>query len=669
MRRALPLLLLVVWSAPARAQHLADARDGVRLSSRALALELRDGLAVASVRVTVVHDGPGVAEARLRVPVPPGAGLAGLRACLGGRCRRGRPDSVGAYRTGRRGRRFERAPLAHAARERRGRAAPSSLSVAIAPLPSGDPFEVELRWVAPTRTALGVTRLELPAPDGPPRRRGRSPWHVRPPGHPSVAGSLRPRGRSTGADGSDRERPPLALAIAGPGLEETAVNGSARASVDGREALRIEARIAPGRRDVFAASLRCGDRRCLRYRVAAGPAPAPTRDVFLLLDASPSARHVDPARRTRALTALLDALAPDSRVVRVAYGREVRTLDPTPRAPAAIEADAPLPHLGNQTRLDAAWARIEAAVTRGRDPLVVLVGDGALTPTAQNRAAVRALRRSGAELSVVHLAPRRWDPFLRGAVAGSPGEAVDATRLDAVRRLAAPVVEPAVRLGGASLGPLRAGEEIVVSRTVEGGRAPVLRAFGDRRRPRAPRTSAVRDGLAVAAAPGDPRAALTAAAPMHFELARKDRPATLGAARPPRLARRVSRLVCGLPVCRLQVRGTASREALDRMRARFRPRVRDCFARARRGRPRWRGAATVAVTLEYGEILRVRVEGATDPRLARCLATVTDALGDVPWTDGAVLARFPFRSEARPSPPAVPLAPDVEALLERALEG
>ncbi|RZO52611.1 MAG: VWA domain-containing protein [Sandaracinaceae bacterium] len=616
LRWTVPLALLLL-PLPASAQHLLPgAPEGVRETSRSIHVELAHGLAMVTTRVVLESDSDSDAprEAIVRIPTPLDAGLAGMRACLAGLCRRGRPDGVGAYEAARSGRRVVAAPLATVSAHRvgYGRAAARELRVAITPLRPGAPFTLEVRYVASASTRGGVVSFQLPD------------------------------------QGSRASDPPVWVSAEGDGLEGVSVRGVPGTVEVATDAV-VAGRLPEGAVRTSAFSFRCGDARCVRYRVAAGPLPTPARDVFFLLDASPSSRAFEEGRR-----AALDALPrvlPGARVRAVAFGSEATEIAP----------DARLPYLGPGASFAAAWDVIDEAVARSSAPLVVLVGDGELGP--DSTPALRALVESGATLSFVRLRERPVDPRLEATVRATLGAtlALPGASPHALRAFAAAVVAPSVELGAEHSEPLRAGEEIVFERRLSGTAPRTLHAFGRHLRATEPHAF-LRDGLAVRMAPDDPRARLTAAAPDAWEAGRKGVRAARGAGFGPRFGLRGSRTIRCHWGCGCEVRGSASRESIARVRRRLRPRVTACFAQARAGRIDWAGQATLSIRFQYGEVRAVTAT-ASDPDLAACLRRAPDHLADLPDTDAHIEAHFPYHSTSLPSAPPVPLGPSTLSTL------
>lgn len=627
--RALLAVVLVLVPASATAQELVDPPRGLSIASREIAVELRHGLALVTARVELERAGPGgPLEVGLRVPVPLGAGLAALEACSGSVCRAGvATDVANVYEAARTGRIASLDPVAIASM-RGFRDRDRHVLVEAGPVVPERRFAITVRYAARAPTERGVARFELPA-SGPAR-----------------------------------------VSLRAPGLEDATIDGEpGPREVDGAAVIR--ARLPAGAARASAWSVRCGEERCVRFRVAAGPVAPRARDVFVLLDASPSARAAEPVARRAALDAFLSALAPDARVTRVAFARRAVLLDEAPRAPAAIPRDEALPALGNTTAFAAAWDRIAERVRSAHDPLVVLFGDGALRADAATRAALRDAIDARVELSLVTLVDDRpVDAALAAAIEGSLGASAtvltEADRPEA-ERIAAPIVEAALRLDRERLAPLRAGEERVIERREEGGPVPILAAFGRRLRPATPRQLWA-DSLATRLHREDPRATLVAASPDQIEAARKDRDPLRGAGFARRAIHRVPRIiVCGFG-CGVRVWGGVSREAFGRVRARLRPRVRACFLDARRGRPEWSGRVTLRLVVRDGELVSADVPSTTDPALASCVARVADDFEDFPDAPHTVVAHLPFVSEAlAPLPPApTPLDPRVARALDAA---
>ena len=647
MRAVALVLLSLAIPCTAFAQRIEERPEGIVETHRDVDVELVHGMALVTTRIGLRNDSGTPREVRVRVPAPAGA-LVGLRVCSGRTCRDGAPRDSSAYEVARVGRAFSPEPIAFARMLRGSRM--HELEVEAAPVVRGRDFEITVRYAAPTRVAEGLVTIDLPPQDSDDPSDPEVTIEARAADleDPRVDGEPGRRARPIVADGGNR-----------PMCEP-----------DPRDA-RITARLPSGSARALAWSTRCGNERCVRYRVAAGAVAPRARDVVLVLDASPSSRTVSPETRRIALDALLASLAPDSRVTRVVYGQEAVLLDASPLAPADVPRDLELPALGNRTLFERAWVLARDRVRGGVDPLVAIVGDGAIATSSEAHAAVDELIASGAQLALISLARRETASILRDAIDRTLGVVVDAEALDAQSRIhaiAMPVVDPDVRIGGRSLGPLRAGQDRVVEEILEGGGpTPALVAFGRAVRPTAPPGRTWQTALASMHGPNDSRDGLVAASSDQVAAARASHVAARGAGLDPRAPRRIWYVPtlhhrCGWGV---SVRGSVSREALMRVRRRLDPAVRHCFRDARRGRPEWSATVMLRLVTNYGELIDVSAPSITEPSLGACLVAAVERFQDLPFTEGAVAASFRFVAEPHsPTTRADPLAPQVQAVLE-----
>jgi hypothetical protein len=645
MRSVVLVLLSLALPSLALAQRIDERPEGIVETHRDVDVELVHGMALVTTRIGLRSESGTPREVRVRVPAPAGA-LVGLRVCSGRTCRDGAPRDSSAYEVGRVGRAFSPEPVAIARMVRGWRM--DELEVEAAPVVRGRDFEITVRYATSTGVVEGVVTLLLPPQDSddPSDPQVTIEAHAADLEDPRVDGEAGRRARPIVTDGTRRP-------MCGP---------------DPRDA-RITARLPSGAARALAWSTRCGNERCVRYRVAAGTVPPRARDVVVLLDASPSSRGVSEETRRAALDALLASLAPDARVTRIAYAREAVLLDETPRAPADVPRDLALPALGNRTLFERAWALARDRVRGGVDPLIAIVGDGAIATTSEAHVAIDELIASGAQLALIQLARREGAQIIRDAIERTLGVLVDAEALDAqasIHAIAMPVVDPDVRIGGRSLGPLRAGQDRVVEETLEeGGPTPALIAFGRTIRPTSPPGREWQTALARRR--GHPHDVLVAVSSEQVAAARTNRVASRGAGLDPRFPRRIARVPrihagCGWGTL---VRGSVSREALMRVRRRLDPALRQCFRDARQGRPEWSATVMLRLVTSYGELIQVGVPSTTDPSLGACLVDAIERFEDIPFSDGVVAANFRFVAEPHPpSTQAAPLAPEVQAVLE-----
>lgn len=650
---------------------------GVRETDHRVRVRLADGLAQGEAELRFRNGARHRAEVRYRLAVPDGASVEALEVCVADKCRRGVPHAdggpLGPYDDAVRARPPEGhgAPLpvadAHPVDGPDGRA----LILRAAPLAAEDgELTLRVRWVAPAPVRGGVVRLRLPA-------RGRDPRAA-----------------------------PAELRVEGDGLLALSVGGRVAAGhafqLEAWEGAEVTAHARTGGApEVSALHFPCGEGRCARLRVAAGPRPGRPVDLVVLVDASPSMEGPARGRVSAAVASLLASAPAGSRVRAAAFGARSEPILAEPRpvdaAPLAPFARAAMRRLGAATRFEAAWELVGPWLRddrgAGLPPQVVVVGDGGLQQSDAATAAFEAARRAGVEVSVLNVADRAtWDVLRDGAehtggVVVEAGEAADRAARgrgsealeEAVARIFAPVVAREVWAsagrGRVRLGPLRAGEERVWLGALERPRARAwIAAGGTRARSRdadealgralAPRAAkqAGLDGVPGAWVAVDP--ADLGGDPPHL------RCDALG---PPRLASGVSSDPS--PVAPAEARscqppapddadagddrtGVPASTVLSMLRQRVVPAARQCFRRDRAGRARYSVHATFELRLADREVVEAGVSGEIAPELRRCLEDAVHDL-DVPRFEGTVRVRYPVYTQAEPRPPTIQLEPEV----------
>ncbi len=631
VRHALTLLLLVL-PATAGAQpaggQLAGVHPGPR---RTVHARLARGLAYVQVR----HRIAGRGETTLDEPLPEGAGLAGFEVCRAGSCRRSVVDPFVAAE-------FD-AGLGDgitASVEQLG----DRLEIRARSRQPGPPITLTLRYVAPTELAGRDVQLVLPPyPDGATR-----------------------------------------ISASAPGLDGVSVEGSAGAAprpaptrVTARLAAVSSAAVSSSAVSSSAVVARCDDARCARYWVAAPGASVGARDVFLFLDVSPSMSPVEPAHRAAVVQALLSSMPAGSTVRRVAFAWRAVHLDRAGRAPDDVNAAEALPRdLGPSTRISAAWELIAHEARTGRRPLVIVIGDGTLAYWPSEQRALDEMVAAGVELASIDLVGRRDAPRLYSAVRRTGGLWTDqapTARTAGLGSVYQPQVVPNIELAGRSLGPLRAGQELVhTSRDVF---AAPLRIGARHRRARG-LGEPWSDGLVVANAVHDgrrdARMRRVALGASHVRRIRQQAADARRAARRMGAPRRAARLP-QIRIGRAVVRGSVSRQVIRRHIRRGMPAVNECFRRFRVGHPYGLQRVTVRLLLANGEILGGTVTSMTtaDPSLERCL--LDEALARFPSfpqtdeptrDDGLVVINYPFLSRGLTRPAQIPLDVDVAGLVD-----
>lgn len=672
-------------SAPIQRGEVLTAVAGVREASHDVDVRLAHGLAIVDVTMRFTSSARHAAELDYRLAVPDPASLAELEVCNARGCRRGLIDpsagELSPYDEAVRSHGEGGLPIAHAAsvEDARGhairiRAAPVQREGRLrrgsqARTPPGDgPLTVKVRYAIAAPIRGGRVRLAMPER-----------------GHDTRAAPARIRIRS---DELSTAR-----------VDELDAVESAVERPPGQP-WEISARLI-GAPDVLleAHRTRCDDAHCVRLRAVAAPREGPARDVFLLLDASPSTHGPARGRMGPTIATLLGALPAGARVRAVVFAARAETV-----------VDAPVPaseislglltrslerELGSATRFEAAWPLIERSVTRAQRPLVIVLGDGGLTTGADSRRALARARAAGAELASINVADRATSEGLRSAVdlaveAGPQADRAARGRLGALEEVLAPLTAPVVvphvrvRVGSirADLGALRAGEErtwegilsrgaasITANRTARAAIAPD--ELGIVVRDRAAR-AAGRPGVRLAAITpesladeascgGGPRR--SASAPVgrdvHLVLSEPRR-----CAPPPRApAANVSE---GAPadgrIARIaRHEGQSSlpaRSLLDMLRQRIVPVARRCFREDRRGRPNYQTRAIFEFRLADREVVDAEVTGRLTPELRACLLSAIDAL-EIPRFDGTIAVRYPIYTAPELPPPTLTLDTDV----------
>ena len=644
---------------------------GVRETDHQVSVALADGLARVRTQLRFVNGARYPAEVWYRLAVPEGAGLSRLRVCIGSdRCRDGAfaPDDAAltAYDDAVRARGPASAdaalPIAQAELVRDERGLAIALRAAPIAKDRGE-LSVEIGWVAPAPLRGGVARLVLPA-------RGQDPRAA-----PSRVTVTSADLLSPGVAGGGDVEPWIDTTITAHAPTDAPVVASAT-----RFACESDAS-ARTRAD------------CSRLRVAAGPRRADPVDLVVLVDASPSMEG--PARgRVGATIATLLASAPrGSRVRAIAFGARAEAVIEEPiaieDAPLVPFARAAMRDLGASTQLGPALEMALGLFDRDRDrrldPLVVLVGDGRATGLDVLRRRVSPTQHA---LAVIDVADRPVMPELAELARASGGVAVeagaeadlamrgrDAAPLEeALAKVFAQVVSRNVvaRVNGrrVSLGPLRAGEEVVYAAR---GRRASIAAAG-----RAARAASAEPELALAGSLDDGRQRLIAVAAEDLAATPpRERCMPRGpGSRPSGVSSDLSPIaLAGVRSCAMPPPATASREegrgvpantVLNMLRQRVVPVARRCFRRDRAGRAEYSVRATFEFRLGDREVLDADVRGSIDSELRQCLLEAVHDL-DVPRFEGAVVVRYPLYTEPELRPPVIELEPEVAQQVDRIL--
>jgi hypothetical protein len=645
----------------AAAGQALTAIPGVREARHEVRVELLHGLADVRVELELTSRARHPAEVKYRLAVPAGARIASLEVCVEARCRQGTldpaPDRRASYEEAVRARGpGEAIPVAIAAIEIDERG--TAIDLRAAPVARDAPMVVRVRYVAASSTHGGVTRVVLPA-------RGRDP-------------------RAAAAD----------VSVRAEGLLSPAVDGipadAAPISLDPWLAAPITARLptsaAPASSMVEFA---CGHTRCARVRVVAGPARRDAETLFLLIDASRSTEGPARGRMGAAVTALV-SVAPERAVVHaVAFGASAERVLPAPERVESLSL-APIlgavtRDLGPATRLDAAWEAIERELARAREPHVILVGDGTITPSPEGARVFDAAIRRGVRLSIVNAADAPVANGLRERAERTGGVVLDLAD------------EASSALAGSNTGPLeeRIGAlfaRVLASRVAvrANDRAARLLAgeelvwegvIGSSR----PRVRGVRAAPVFVRA--EPPLAIALAArgshePLPFVAAGAD--AVQDACNPRGPAARSDGVSsdeapvalaaprdCEAPLPVLGPtpssepgRGVPAETVLSMLRQRVIPSARQCLRRDRAGRADYSVRARFDLELANGEIIAASVDGDLEAPLRECLSAALETL-HVPRFEGVVIVHYPIYTARDAPPPTVELRPDVGGSLDR----
>jgi len=618
---------------------------GVRESGHATHVRIEDGLAYVEEEMRFVSSARWDAEVRYRLPVPADAAASGVEVCLGERCRQSAHDPSDAFDDVLRARPASesepRSPIARLQTE------DDALLLSAAPVVRDETLVVKVRYVAPAPVFGGVVRFVLPA-----------------------------RGHDMRVARSEVTFETNLLA---PTLQGAPTSDSALI-LDAWVPTQLGATLRSGGVDGTATSFPCGDARCARFRIVAGPRSGRASEVVLALDASPSTQGPARGAMARAFATLLSSMPSGSRVRVAAFAGRAEILVAEPREPFDVPAtsisSALDRELGATTRIEALFAAL-GDLPRGTH--VILLGDGGLTESDAQLASARRAERRGVRLSVLNLAGR---PTLRplremvtrlgGANLELPPDLEGRALEERLAPVFMPVVADRVRVrsadGWVDLGELRAGEERTwigrVDRRSELRAADLRVRVGHDEAPLLAGLGLRQSGqpLDFSAIAGDARA--TASDTCHPRGPSR-RPGGLSTdASPIALATpRTCEPPEPTPPPRRLGRGMPAESVLRLLRQRLIPSARACFRRDRAGRADYSVHARYELTLADREVVRAEVRGEITDVLRACLTDAVDTL-DVPRFEGAIVLRYPLYTERAPRPPTIELHDDVAAAID-----
>jgi hypothetical protein len=437
--------------------------------------------------------------------------------------------------------------------------------------------------------------------------------------------------RTEGIGGRERVLVPareerLEVTLTSPELDDLAIDGDPTARVVEPNDRAFE---LSGRRTASVTTMRAatsGTRGWARLEVP--PRAAAARDVIVFLDASPSAQaHAHHLVRT--LATLLEVVPDGSHVRVIALARTARTIAAGPIETVRGTIAALPTDLGPSTSAHAALG--EAGMALGPEPVLVWLGDGGLELGQREDEAIADLRARG--LATVTLSEGRVDARLGTPVVVDP----DRDPRAMAPRLAA-LLLPIERRTVAGI--------TLVARPGQSAWAPLVGAR---------RVATTRGVLPPAAIVPLVDRALGGAAPTpaFLTLAAQDRDAARKTARGRLALFRVGGGVLPRPrvIACWGCGGDLSAPSVQALRRVMRqsvlPRVRGCFADARRGRPDWTGRVVLELVLEGPELVHAQIEAESEAMRA-CVDRALDHLVLPSAASGRVIVRYPFVSEAVP---------------------
>lgn len=529
---------------------------GARETEHHVFVHLRHGLASVALRQVFAHSGRFAAEVLYRVPLPEGASLGSLEVCSGSECRAAEGGSRAEF---------------DASFDLDGGLAGAHIHIEdgyatlrVAPLRQGQNTEVRWSYVAPVRVRGGVARMVLPE------------------------------------RGHDLRVAPARVTFIAEGYEGASVQeevlGTRARLVEPWRATQLYAQVRPGRH-TERSSYRCGGRWCTREYVESSVSSRRPVNLALALDVSPSTRGPARGRSADVVRALVRGLPTGSHVRAAAMaGRSVSIMErrEAREVPQDLSARGVGLDLGAASRLDTALAALQLR----RGDLMVVVGDGGLTPGE----ALRAPR--GVRVHYIQVVDRDVDEGIRAFVGASGGEIWDASSAEGDA-----LFEQLLSLTANGSG---VGE----SRTLRGRRGePLLGA----------RAVAMSGELSELAIPGRANHAARAG-----EFARASAPTQESAT------------------------SFASEPVLTLLRSRLIPAARACLRADRRGREDHSVRAVYELTLADREVVSAEVTGEMPNALRTCLRDAAGRL-EVPAFAGRVQIRYPLYTQGVTPAPSVAL--------------
>ncbi|MFT3927306.1 MAG: hypothetical protein QM778_32485 [Myxococcales bacterium] len=585
---------------PAKAVVLPSAVSGPVLSSLSqvtetshqILIRIEQGLAFIQVNLELDSKAKYATEASYRLALPEGAVLLGLSACQGRNpCVAAGPRAVAT----------EPAPspsrtsLWLAGELIRDHAGPA-LAIRVGPIAPEAKLALEVRYMLESPLRGGHVQLHLPA-------RGQDP----------------------------RIAPTSRVQVLAPGFQSLEV--AEEFSWDASLSLELRAEWPPEKPLTPPVTrARCGRGWCTRRYRAVGSTATPVRPTWLWIDASPSMEGPARGRVDSVLAALLTALPAQTPVRAAAFAARARELGQfsAESVPLTLLSEATMSDLDAGTRPSAAFALHEHQIAKER-PRILILSDGLLDPSADDRRALQLAHERGAELWLLAVGDRP-------PVASSRTLRVLWLAEEADRALKqGDLAQLGDALGRALSKPLStgliAGEQQVVEQR--------------------PHDTFVPDGgshwLGHWLARSDPPPPWSSASPAP-------RDNTIAAIPFTSVPESAPRAYTAMP----------AESVLDMLRTQLVPKARACLRSDRRGRGDYAVALSFLAFFSHREVSEVSIDGKIPEHLRTCLTDLLPKLR-VPAFSGGVRVRYPIHTDREPPPPVIELTPEISESVRRVM--
>jgi len=567
----------------------------VRETNHRVLVKFEQGLAFVQVNLGFESRASFAAEIAYRLAVPEGAVpfAATLCAAQGGPCVSAGPsESESAADAGRSSASlpswFDLAPI----HDRTG----AALALKFGPIQPAQRLELELQYVVAAPLRGGHVQLHLPA-------RGEDP----------------------------KIAPKAKIRLRAPGFLPFEVPDE----FDWEASLPLDLRAewpegAPG--PVVDVRVRCGAGWCSRRHQLAGATPTAVRPTWLWIDASPSMEGPARGRVDVTLAALLARLPGQTPLRAHAFAARAEPLGEfsAEAAPLLALSDATMLDLDAGTRPSSVFALSRDELIKQR-PRILILSDGLLERSAEERRAWQRAQEHGAELWLLAVGDRPPEPPTRDAqVTWLADEADRALKQGDFSALSDAL---GAAMSEQLLPGLRAGEQRVEEHRPD---KPY------RLEPRGPWLS--------------------------YWMAREEAPLhlRLGANRP------YTSVVAAIPFtdapapAPFAYTAMPAESVLEMLRTQLVPKARACLRSDRRGRGDYAVALSFRAFFSHREVSEASIEGDVPEPLRECLMALLPKLR-VPAFSGGVRVRYPIHTDREAGTPVIELTPEISESVRRVL--